>query len=141
MQGMSHRCVSVLSALSRLAPLSVEAPALTSKQKYTHKHSTQLSSSRLVIITLHVPVEAVMCFKAHVNTPRYPMLALVFPALLLLPSGTITSWATYELTVHAQDSRTVGYKHLLQNTPTAPNPAQWLLGLASRWLMIVVMQW
>lgn len=33
------------------------------------------------------------------------MLAVMFPALLLLPSGTITGWATDELTVSFADTR------------------------------------
>jgi hypothetical protein len=68
------------------------------------------------------------------------MLALVFPALLLLPSGTITSWATDELTVNVADNRIVACQHLLQNIPTAHNPVRWLLGLASSWLIMIMLQ-
>jgi hypothetical protein len=68
------------------------------------------------------------------------MLALPFPALLLLPE-TITSWATDVLTVDAQENRIVAYKQRVHNIPTAPTPVRWMLGMASSWLMMIAMQW
>lgn len=68
------------------------------------------------------------------------MLALPFPALLLLPE-TITSWATDELTVDIHDNKIVSYKQRVHNIPTAPTPVRWMVGMASSLLMKVAMQW
>lgn len=71
---------------------------------------------------------------------RFPLLTLMFPALLLLPK-TIATWATDELTVRAGDNSIVAYKQRVHNIPTAPAPVRWLLGCASSWLMMYLLGW
>jgi hypothetical protein len=68
------------------------------------------------------------------------MLTVMFPALLLLPE-TFTSWVTDELTVSRQDNKIVSYKQRVHNIPTAPTPVRWMLGLATSWTLMYMLEW
>jgi len=71
---------------------------------------------------------------------RFPLLTLMFPALLLLPQR-IESWATDELTVRSEDNRIMAYKQRVHNIPTAPSAVRWVLGLASSWMLMYTLGW